>query len=124
MTLSPIFRSEEAVRLLRERGILDRLGPALALQIAAVERGRGDLEHVVGERFRRGPGEISRGANDGGALAYLQDYFFLTLFLAIFEALGVERERLPFYAELNFCIMGTITAADNLFDDQEKTHLP
>jgi hypothetical protein len=36
----------------------------------------------------------------------------------------VSEERLRFYTELNFCIKGTITAADNLFDDQAKTLLP
>ena len=35
----------------------------------------------------------------------------------------VTPRRLPFYAELDFCIMGTITAADNLFDDQSKSLL-
>jgi hypothetical protein len=36
----------------------------------------------------------------------------------------VDRERLAFYTELNFCIKGTITAADNIFDDQGKSLLP
>jgi hypothetical protein len=31
---------------------------------------------------------------------------------------------LAFYSELNFCIKGTITAADNIFDDQAKSLLP
>ena len=40
------------------------------------------------------------------------------------EHVGVGRDRLRLYTELNFCIKGTITAADNLFDDQSKSLLP
>jgi hypothetical protein len=126
MTLSPVFRSEEAVRLLHEHGIIERLAPALALQMEGVQAVRDDLPAVIGPRFRKDPGaEAARAPRDGDpALNYLQDYFFLTLFLSIFRELGVAEERLPFYAQLDFCIMGTITAADNLFDDQDKSHLP
>ncbi|MGD8729836.1 MAG: class 1 isoprenoid biosynthesis enzyme, partial [Gemmatimonadota bacterium] len=57
-------------------------------------------------------------------LHFLQEYFFLILFRSIFTSLGVSEDRLRFYTELNFCIKGTITAADNIFDDQAKTLLP
>jgi hypothetical protein len=57
-------------------------------------------------------------------LSFLQEYFFLILFRSVFASLGVPRERLGVYTELNFCIKGTITAADNLFDDQAKSLLP
>jgi hypothetical protein len=120
MTLSPVFRSEEAVRLLRDQGIWDRLAPTLALQIQSVGDVHAALERVIGERFR----EAAPSARPGDpAVNFLQDYFFLTLFLSVFEGMGVAADRLPFYARLNFCIMGTITAADNLFDDQDKRHL-
>jgi geranylgeranyl pyrophosphate synthase len=36
----------------------------------------------------------------------------------------VQDDRLRLYTELNFCIKGTITAADNIFDDQTKSLLP
>jgi hypothetical protein len=36
----------------------------------------------------------------------------------------VRADRLDRYAEVNFCVKGTITAADNLFDDQGKSLLP
>ena len=125
MTLSPVFRSEKAVRLLEEHGLWDRLSPALATQIEAVQTIHADLGEVIGEQFIDPNGRVRQ--EDQGEhpeLAFLQDYFFLTLFLSIFESLGVEAPRLPFYAQLNYCIMGTITAADNLFDDQDKRHLP
>ena len=57
-------------------------------------------------------------------LSFLQEYFFLILFRSLFESLGVDASRLGFYTELNFCIKGTITAADNIFDDQAKSLLP
>jgi hypothetical protein len=127
MTLSPVFRSPQAVRLLEQHGIWQRLAPSLALQAGAVLRIHDDLAHVIGERFRLPAGQIPRGndGRDGDAeLLMLQDYFFLIVFLALFDSLGIAPQRLPFYAALNFCIKGTITAADNLFDDQAKSLLP
>ena len=126
MTLSPVFRSAQAVSLLEQQGIWERFGPALAMQLEAVQTVHDDLEHVIDGAYRLAPGQAMTPENQGDnqELAFLQDYFFLTLFLALFESLGVAPERLPVYAELNFCIMGTITAADNLFDDQAKSLLP
>jgi len=132
MTLSPVFRSAQAVALLERQGIWKRFAPALVRQREAVAAVHRDLEEVIDELYRLAPGQPTaggdgRGANklgDNAELTFLQDYFFLTLFLALFESLGIAPERLPFYAELDFCIMGTITAADNLFDDQAKSLLP
>jgi hypothetical protein len=128
MTLSPVFRSEEAVRLLQEHGIIERLAPALQLQMEGVQAVQADLAEVIGPRFRLDGDDgnpMPASAREGDPLlVYLQDYFFLTLFLAIFKELGIDPERLPFYAQLDFCIMGTITAADDVFDGQDKTHLP
>ncbi len=121
MTLSPVFRSSQAVEILRREGIWDRFAPATALQRSAVDELRRDLRSVIGERWLTAEVSGSAGADD---LGFLQDFFFLNLFLAVFEALGVDPARLPFYARLNFIIMGTITAADNLFDDQDKSLLP
>jgi hypothetical protein len=126
MTLSPVFRSTQAVGLLEKHGIWERLSPALAMQAEAVARVHADFETVIDGRFRLATDEwqAARAGQEQGELALLQDYFFLTLFLSLFESLGIAPARLPFYAELNFTIMGTITAADNLFDDQAKSLLP
>jgi hypothetical protein len=118
MTLSPVFRSEKAVEILGDKGIWDQFEPAMVRQAAAVDLVHNDLLNVIGESFI----ELDESAEPG--LDFLQDYFFLTLFISLFESLGVLEDRLPFYAELDFCIMGTITAADNLFDDQDKSLLP
>lgn len=126
MTLSPVFRSPEAVRLLRDEGIWDRLGPDIAAQARAVATLRDDLAALIDSRFlgeeRPLPREGDTESREG--LAFLQEYFFLVLFRSIFGSLGVDDERLRLYTELNFCIKGTITAADNLFDDQKKSLLP
>ena len=126
MTLSPVFRSPEAVRLLEEEGVWQRMEPAIRGQADAVMAVQGDMEKLLDERYRTGPepppepGEIL----EPGGLAFLQDYFFLILFRSLFESLGVDPVRLRLYSELDFCIKGTITAADNIFDDQGKSLLP
>src|SRR5262245_47389980 len=107
MTLSPVFRSVEAVRLLEQHRIWEELAPALALQGEAVERVHADFEQLIGPAFRldREQWLASRDAAPGSdgqtppELALLQDYFFLTLFLSLFESLGINSSRLPFYAE-------------------------
>ena len=126
MTLSPVFRSPEAVRLLEEHGVWDRLAPAMKAQARAVNTLYGDLGELIDSRFlhpgRKAPEEGDMRSPEG--LAFLQEYFFLVLFRSLFESLGVGSHRLAFYTELNFCIKGTITAADNIFDDQGKSLLP
>jgi hypothetical protein len=126
MTLSPVFRSATAVRLLREQGVWQRLAPDIEAQADAVRVLYADLKEVLGVEFR---GEEPHVPTAAEALApeglhFVQEYFFLILFRSIFASLGVTPERLRLYAELNFCIKGTITAADNLFDDQDKSLLP
>jgi len=118
LTLSPVFRSHDAVRLLVDGGVLDLLGPALVRQLAAVRRVWDDLPDVVG------PDSLAAASPDPPPVEALQRHFFLTLFLAAFEHLGVAPARLDFYAELDFCLVGTVTAADDLFDDEAKTSLP
>ncbi len=126
MTLSPVFRSPSAVRLLRDEGIWDRLVPAIRSQAAAVERVHADLAELIDPSFLGGGTSDAASRTDGSpeALAFLQEYFFLILFRSLFESLGVAPDRLERYAELNFCIKGTITAADNIFDEQAKSLLP
>jgi hypothetical protein len=126
MTLSPVFRSPAAVQLLVEEGILERLHPALVSQARAVSTIHADLERILEGDFR-GPAPLLPTEEELGTPAvipFLQEYFFLVLFRSLFEALGVPASRLDRYAELNFCIKWTITAADNLFDEQAKSLLP
>ncbi len=126
MTLSPVFRSPEAVRLLEEKGVWERLAPAMEAQAGAVRTLYEDLHHLVDSRFLaegRGVPEAGEMHSPEG-LSFLQEYFFLILFRSLFESLGVSPRRLALYTELNFCIKGTITAADNIFDDQGKSLLP
>jgi hypothetical protein len=85
-----------------------------------------DLQDLIDSRFlgdRRKVPESGEMVTPEG-LGFLQDYFFLILFRSLFASLGVSPGRLDLYAELNFCIKGTITAADNIFDDQGKSLLP
>jgi hypothetical protein len=126
MTLSPVFRSQRAVQLLAERGVWGRLAPDMEAQADAVRQVYADLDAVLGVDFRTDAPHVPSAAEVTSAegLHFLQEYFFLILFRSIFGALGVPQDRLQLYTELNFCIKGTITAADNIFDDQAKSLLP
>ncbi|MDH3271651.1 MAG: class 1 isoprenoid biosynthesis enzyme [Gemmatimonadota bacterium] len=126
MTLSPVFRSQKAVRLLADRGVWERLAPDMEAQADAVRRLHADFEATIGEEFRGKASHVPSASEVGtpAGLHFLQEYFFLILFRSIFGSLGVPQARLQTYTELNFCIKGTITAADNLFDDQAKSLLP
>ncbi|MDX1494903.1 MAG: hypothetical protein R3253_12620 [Longimicrobiales bacterium] len=126
MTLSPVFRSHDAVRLLAEQGVWERLAPDMEAQAEAVRRLYQDFAEVMGPEFRSDPPHVPTAdeVTTPAGLHFLQEYFFLILFRSIFGSLGVPADRLQTYTELNFCIKGTITAADNLFDDQAKSLLP
>jgi len=126
MTLSPVFRSVAAVQLLEEQGIMERLAPALASQARAVRRIHEDLGTLIDPSFLGASPEMPEdGRMDGlASLPFLQEYFFLVLFRSLFESLGIPASRLDAYAEVNFCVKGTITAADNIFDEQAKSLLP
>ena len=126
MTLSPVFRSQHAVQLLEEHGVWTHLEGDVEAQAEAVRIVQADLRTLIAEQFLTEvplvPSADEVMTPEG--LRFLQEYFFLILFRSIFASVGVPEARLKLYAELNFCIKGTITAADNIFDDQAKTLLP
>jgi hypothetical protein len=126
MTLSPVFRSPEAVGLLEQRGVWERLAPAIESQARAVRLLHSDLHRVIDPRYLASERLETDSvlSSDPDQPSFIQEYFFLILFRSLFESLGIRAERLETYAELNFCIKGTITAADNIFDDQDKSLLP
>jgi hypothetical protein len=126
MTLSPVFRSLEAVNLLEGQGIWKRMSADISAQARAVRAVREDLGRVIGERYLAPQNPLPGfGPADAAVeLEFLQEFFFLILFRSVFESLRVAPNRLDFYSEINFCIKGTITAADDLFDDQDKSLLP
>lgn len=121
MTLSPVFRSLEAVEALRTEGVWDRLAPAAQGQALAIARVKQDFPLVLDDQF------IDRSklaAEDSNSLQFHQEFFFLILFRSVLQSLSFSDAALALCSELNFCIKGTITAADNLFDDQDKSLLP
>ena len=126
MTLSPVFRSQTAVRLLEEQGVWHRLAGDVEAQAQAVKVLYQDLDDLLAEEFIDHSVRVPTGTEilSEEGLHFLQEYFFLILFRSIFGSLGVGGERLTLYTQLNFCIKGTITAADNIFDDQAKSLLP
>ncbi len=103
-----------------------RLAPDIQAQADAVRVLYADFPEVLGAAFRGPEPHVPTAGEALGpeGLHFVQEYFFLILFRSIFVSLGVSDARLRLYAELNFCIKGTITAADNLFDDQDKRLLP
>ncbi len=122
MTLSPVFRSDEAVRELTKAGLWNQLAPAAQGQADAIATVRHDLPEVLDAGFI----DVEALANENATfdLEFVQEFFFLILFRSVLETVGVGPAALTLCSELNFCIKGTITAADNLFDDQNKTLLP
>ena len=124
MTLSPVFRSNEAIEVLRSNGVWGRLDNASVAQRDAVRLVRVDLTQVLDARFiHEGAGADITG--DGSVpFEFVQEFFFPILFRSVLESVGGRRDALDLYSELNFCIQGLITAADNLFDDQQRSLLP
>ena len=120
MTLSPIFRSSDAVDLLEREGIWDKLAPELDAQMAANSAVIADFKTLIDPQYI----SSDSGALGQDRLQFLQENFFLVLFRSVFRCFAKDAERLQLYSELNFCIRGTITAADNLFDDEGKSWLP
>src|SRR5690606_2973304 len=94
MTLSPVFRSREAVRLLAEEGVWKRLAPDMEAQARAVRLVREDFEGLLGAEFRAEPRPVPTAAelDTPAGLSFLQEFFFLILFRSVFRALGVPEE--------------------------------
>lgn len=125
MTLAPVFRSGKLFDILESQGIVGKFEVAMERMYGGVGRVHGDLTSVIDASFLQYPDVPARLADDREfAAEFLRTYFFLILFSSVFEEMGIERRRLDFYAELSYCIMGTIAAADNLFDSEAKAFLP
>jgi hypothetical protein len=121
VTLSPVFRSVEATRLLESDGIWERLAPSAMAQAYANTQVMTDLPNALDSSFLD-LDALSRPAPDTAVdVEFVQQFFFLILFRSVLETVGVNEAGLALCAELNFCIKGTITSADNLFDDQDKS---
>ncbi|TLN24468.1 class 1 isoprenoid biosynthesis enzyme [bacterium] len=122
MTLSPVFQDLEKLNMVIEALGKEDFDEALSIQKGAVERLYASLPSIIGPSSIDGelfgelcPKEDSR---------FAQRYFFITLFTLILKDLGIPKSRLDFYSALNYCIMGTTAAADNLFDGEDKAFLP
>ncbi len=59
-----------------------------------------------------------------GLLRYLERNIFSILFLALYRAVGIPKERRLLYGGLNHCLRGVVTGADNLLDREYKELLP
>ena len=123
MTLSPVFRSDEAVQILRTAGVWSRLDPAARGQAEAISRS----SRTFPRSWMPDTSTSARLVGDSDdtiGIEFVQEFFFLILFRSVLQTVGVTTADLRLCCELNFCIKGTITAADNLFDDQDKALLP
>lgn len=76
------------------------------------------FQQILEPRYR---GELTLSKN---SLTYLQRNFFSSLFLSLYEAIGIPAERRLFYGSLNHCIRGLVTGTDNLLDNEYKELLP
>lgn len=124
MTLSPVFRSHRAIGILQSQAVWGRLEEASIGQSHAIQRVRADLPQTLDRRFLSLPAAIATAADEGRSLEFVQTFFFAILFRSVLQSIGVQRVCLDFYSELNFCIQGTIVAADNLFDGEQRSLLP
>lgn len=125
MTLAPVFRSGKLFEILQREGVIEKFGPPAERMYGGVRRVHADLQNVIGQDFILDVTRPETLSEDFGYAAdFLRSYFFLILFSSVFEHLKVDKKRLDFYAELSYCIMGTIAAADNLFDRESKVLLP
>jgi hypothetical protein len=76
------------------------------------------LEGFLDEKYlkeRERPGSLVR---------YSQKHFFSILFLSVYAALEIPRERRIAYGIINHCLRGIVTGTDNLLDNEYKEMLP
>jgi hypothetical protein len=118
MTLSPVFRSPEALEALVSRGYLDRLAPSVEAQRDYQATLRDLLGEVIDARY------IRRVTQDTDDIRFLQEHFFLLLFDSVYRTLGCPPSRLTTYGLLNLCLKGLVVSGDNLFDGEAKMDLP
>ncbi len=118
MTLSPVFRSSQAVSELVLRGYWDQLAPSLSIMRDAKRAVLGLLDEVIDGRFVSHPLEIP---DDN---VFLQEHFFLILFDSVYRSVGCDESARRTFARLNLCIKGLVVAGDNLFDGESKMELP
>jgi len=118
MTLDPVFRSMKAVDSIRELGLIDKMAKSISAQEEAITQVHELMPSILND------GYLWPTAVKEDDLVFLQENFFLILFHSVFETLGCAPDRLRFYARLNLCIKGIVTAGDNLFDDEAKSLLP
>src|SRR5471032_1874257 len=123
MTLSPVFRSDEAVQVLRTAGVWSRLDPAARGQAEAIVSVKQDLPNILDAKYID-MARLVADPDETVGIEFVQEFFFLILFRSVLQTVGITTTDLRLCCELNFCIKGTITAADNLFDDQDKALLP
>jgi hypothetical protein len=85
-----------------------------------------EVEDAILTRFRAmvAPGYQAPARARVNRLHYLQRNFFSSLFLSIYSAVGVPRQRRLLYGQINHAVRGLVTATDNLLDDEYKELLP
>ena len=118
MTLSPVFRSQDAVRALIASGHFESLGPSISAEREYTRALRELLDDVISERF------LSNEEESDDDIEFLQEHFFLILFDSVFRSLECPPDRLRMYGILNLCLKGMVVAGDNLFDSEAKMDLP
>src|SRR5262249_7973470 len=97
--------------------------PAALGQADAIACVKRDLSNVLDARYID-VGQVAAARPDAISIEFIQEFFFLILFRSVLQTVGISTADLKLCCELNFCIKGTITAADNLFDEQDKSLLP
>jgi hypothetical protein len=113
MTLSPIFRDEESIEFLSKQGYLEKFLPALELQ----KQARSKIEQLVKSHY-----ECGGSFEPAEDIEIFKRDFFLIFFSSI--STNGRSKHVEWYAPWNYCIRGTITAADNLLDNENKKTLP
>ena len=114
MTLSPVFRSKESIEFLRKQGYIDKFQNALDIQ----KKARDKISNLVYAHYSK----PLHGSIQKDDMTIFENDFFLILFIELCRNIGSK--NVDWCAMFNYCIRGRITAADNLFDDEDKKTLP